>query len=369
MKNTKLLISAAVIILIFVVAAKYGNNPVAQENEAASVVQDVSVQTASESKSLSQNISYPATIAGDQEIQVTATSTGTVSLANFSINSKVGVGSTLIKIDEIGNLVKTTEFGFQNSQVQQANSSLEQAKKSLSGAEKSYKIIKKDSASSDSQIQAAKNQRDMAKLQVESASMGLKSTLDRHLIISPISGVITQKFVSNGDSISMGQPIASISKTSLVKIQFYVNQSELAVLKNGYPVEFAMENDWKLTAKIKNISPIADSMTKRFLVEAYFDKQNIKTPAAGSVGSISFQITLTPKKGGDIIVPLSSITTGQNENFIFIVKENAVKKISVDIKNVDGEYAELFSSLGDDEKIIINGSKLVQEGATVNITN
>lgn len=355
-KNKKItavvLILAAIFFLIIRLSRKAPIiAPIPQKNSI-----NVSVQPAKDSAILTQIIEYPAITAGDQEATLTARATGTITQLNFDLGSRVGQGTRLATIDSIGNFSETGKKDLKSSDTQVLQLVLEQAKQSLKLAKNNYKASKTD---------ANKRAKNIAELQVESAEISYQGSLDTRFVVSPISGVVTNRSVSLGDSVSAGQPIATISKTALTKVEFFVNQADLSSLKIGTKINIS-ENGNEIEGTIVRISPVADPATKRFLVEA--KPAGNKPLLIGSVISVSFEVMRMPNTAGNLILPLSAISIGQNESHVFIAEGNLAKQVPVTVENVQGEFAEIKAELPADAQIIINGSKLVQEGVQITIT-
>lgn len=376
MNKKKIIGSIVIIIVIFAVVAKISNRQNVAVTEKPLQPQTVSIQLASDSKTLNQEIEYPATIVGDQEISVTAKSAGTVSNMNYGIGDKIGMGALLVRIDDTGNVLQTSENGFQSAQVQQSQLSKEQAEESLTLAKKNYKNLKdayaeqkKDSTLtatvSKTQVDSAKKQIDIAELQLASAKVGLKSVLDSHLITSPISGVIISKDVAVGDSVTAGQLIAKISKSSNIKAQFFVDQNQQGNLNPGQEISMLNADNNLLSLKISNIAISADPTTKRFLIEAVPVNYSGAPLLSGTILTVKIKTNLQPKNSNDLILPLSAINVGQNESYIFIADGNVARKTLVAVVQVNGETAEIVSDLSAETKIITEGAKLVHDGETI----
>ena len=374
----KIIGSVVIIIAIFAVVAKISTQKPAVVTEKPIQPQNVSVQLASDSKTLVQEVEYPATIVGDQEVSVTAKSAGTVSVMSYGIGDKIGVGALLARIDDTGNTLQTTEKGFQSAQVQQSQLSKEQAEEALSLAKKNYKNLKdaydeqqKDSSLtatvSKTQVDSAKKQIDIAELQLDSAKVGLKSVLDSHLITSPISGVIISKNVSVGDSVTVGQLIAKISQSKNIKVQFFVDQDQRSQLTLGQEISMLDATGNSLPLKISNIAAAADSVTKRFLIEAVPSDHSGIPLLSGTILTVKIKTNLQPKNSADLILPLSAVIVGQNESYIFIASDSVAKKTSITVAQVNGETAEISTDLPSDAKIITAGAKLVHDGETISI--
>ncbi len=351
---TLLIISVAI---IFAAAFWFSRKESASAEDKTVKPLSVTVQSVAGSASLVQKIQYPAVTAGDQEVNLTAQTSGTITKLNFDLGSKVYQNMQLAKIDSIGNFGGFGENNLQNSSIQ----ALEMGVKS---AEESYKIAKDKYKEDDSY--ANKKGKSIAKISLEMAEANLAGALDTRLAVSPISGTIIERFVSQGDSVAVGQKLATISKTGLTKVKFFVDKEELSNLKAGMPIVINEDGN-EISGTISRISPQADPTTRRFLVEA---KPTGKTPLVlGSVINVSIEITKNPISGGNIILPLSAISIGQNESYIFIAENNKSKKINIEITKVIGEYAEIKVTLPSDAQIIIDGSKLVKNEDAITIDN
>ncbi|MCX6761584.1 MAG: efflux RND transporter periplasmic adaptor subunit [Candidatus Moranbacteria bacterium] len=329
-----------------------GTAPVATEKTAT----PVGVQTLADGATLKKTLLFPGTVMGKDEARITAKAAGTVTSVNFDLGKSVAQGQTLVKIDDTGNNSDAGKNDFQSTQIQGLEEALRIAKESLVLAESNYK--KTDSF-------ANRSARDIAKRQYENAQIALSGALDSHLITAPISGTIVSKNVSLGDSVSAGQLLAIISRTAQLKIQFFVDQEQFANFSLGLPIKLIDNNENIFSAKITAISSQADSATKKFLIEAEPNEKN--TLLGGTIIDVSLEVSEAPQKVGDILLPLASITVGQNESYLFIVDNSKAKKINVTIDNISGEIAEINLNLPESTQIIISGNKSLKDGDAVEV--
>lgn len=377
-KRIILIILAIAVAALFIFVARLTKKTTTGTSEIQKPAQEVSAQKVSDSQSFSETIQYPATIAGDQEIEVAANSSGTATTVNYALGSRVGAGSLLVRVDDIGGNQKKGESGFKSTDVQQSQLSVEQAEEELDIAKNTYNNIKDQydygkkhpeltQTVTKTQKDNAKEAVDIAEINLKNQKVGYKGSLDDHLITSPIAGYVTQKLVETGDSISVGQPLFRISKTMNIKAQFFVDENQLASFSKGLEIELADNNGNTLPFIVRNISPQADSATKRFLVEAYPKTPSAQNVLSGTIVSVSFSVKKVPNEPGAIILPLSAINIGQNETYIFTAENGKAKKINIQVLNVSGETADVKTDLPSDAEIIIQGSKLVQDGQEINL--
>lgn len=348
-----LVLVAGIFALVFFFSQKTTSQPESQGAEPLRVT----VQSVSDSVSLVRKIEYPAVTAGDQEVSLTAQSAGTITQLNFDLGSKVFQNMRLATIDSIGNFSSPGENDLQNSSIQALELTVE-------SAEESYKIAKDKYETDDSY--ANKKSKSIAKLNLEIAESNLDGALDSRFAVSPIAGTITERLVSQGDSVTVGQKLATISKTGLTKVKFYVDKEDLPNFKYGKKITINEDGN-EIPGVVSKVAPQADTTTRRFLIEA---RPQSKTPLLiGNVISVSVEITKTPVAQGNLLLPLSVITIGQNENYIFIAENSKAKKASVEIVKVIGEYAEIKADLPSEGQIIMDGSKLVKDGEEVAVSS
>ncbi|MFA6183482.1 MAG: efflux RND transporter periplasmic adaptor subunit [Parcubacteria group bacterium] len=353
----KLFASFIIILVIVTLAFRFSQKKTVVEDAITKNPINITTQSVKDSATFKKSIRYPAIIASDQQVNIIATASGTITKLNFDLGKKVYLGQNIITIDSRGNNSTVGENGLRSGQIQALESAVQ-------SAEKSYKLAKENYQKT--QSYANKKTREIAKINLIAAQNALNGSLDNQLLTAPITGTIIQKYISQGDSVNLGQTLATLSKTDLTKVQFFVDKNEVANLKIGSDI-FITENDVTIEGKVTKIAPQADETTKRFLIEAM---PNDKKPLIiGSVVTVTFDFNYSPQTAGNLILPLSAITIGQNESFIFINKNNQAQKVSVKIVRVDGEMAEIKTDITAETQIILEGNKLLQDGDKVTVKN
>jgi RND family efflux transporter MFP subunit len=346
------------LILIFLAVVFFGYKKSHSNNGASPIpkaITPVTVKELKDSHSIQETLILPATVISNQIATINAKSTGTITALNFDLGKNVFTGQLLVKIDDTGNNLAMGEDNLQSAMIQQLEQAKNEAKKSLTLAnKKSYSIP--------NQIA-----RDIAEAQYKSSQIALQSAIDNHLITAPLSGKIIAKNISLGDSVTQGQPLATISKPDQLKIQFFVDQTQYADFSNNSQITIIANDQKTFPAKVTNISAQADAFTKKFLVEAVpLEKTSLLD---GTIVNISFNITKSPQQENFVFMPISAITVGQNENYLFIYQNGKAKKINISINSIIGEYAEVNLNFPKETQIIVSGNKALQDGDAVEIKN
>ena len=216
------------------------------------------------------------------------------------------------------------------------------------------------------QVMGSKTQMENAKLQYDNAAYALQNLYDAHSIIAPLQGTITKVFVTEGESISQGQPVATVSQTDNIKVQFYVEADNLSDIKPGLAATVLDSSNRPYAGIVAAVSPQADAVTRRFLVEV-----KLADPTGlllGTVVTIKLDIVTSVNAPGLMILPLSAVTVGQSESYIYVIEDNRAAKVTVEVVEVIGELARVKADLAAETMVITEGNKLVQTGTEVTVT-
>lgn len=305
-----------------------------------------------------------STVAGYQ-----STANGNISSVNAAKQGLTNLGlnndSTLTSLEKAYELARQQE-----ESAKQALNNLKSGNKSQKdaagyGAEAAGNQYSSIKVKIDSQIAVARSQMDIASLSYSNAAVALQSLYDIHQVVTPISGTVTKKIVNEGDTVSAGQVLAIVSQPDTVKLQFYVDQANLPYFRTGQTAKVKGDNR-EYAGHITGITPSADALTKRFLIEIAPDKPD-SAFSLGTVMNVAVEITKQARDKNAIILPLSAIEVGQNASYIMIIKDGLAAKAEVKILRVEGEAAELKTDLPPDTRIIAEGNKEVQEGDEVTV--
>lgn len=366
-----LLVLGVVVGAIMIVGhgAKSQDSKENKENEEAEEIketaQKVRTQEAKDSKSIVRTIEYPALISAQRENNVVAKSSGTAVVVSFELGERVATGQTLVVIDELGLQAKTDDNGFNDNQVEQAQLAIDQAEVSLKAAKKKLKALEDIKGTPKTQLDAARAEKKIAEIQLKNARLSLESIKDSRTATATSAGVIVKKEVSQGETVSAGQTLAVIADPEDIKIQFFVDESSISSIKEGMLVMLKDSSGQVLEGTVSAISPQADEQTRRFLVELKLKKQPEKPLYLGAIVSVSLDVSEKPSNSNAFILPLSAITIGQNESYVFIVDEDRAKKVVVTVDKVKGESAEILGSINETDEIIIEGNKMIQDGSPI----
>lgn len=284
------------------------------------------------------------------------------SLANVGLNND-SLSDTLQKAYELSKQQEAIAAQNLNNLKAGNASQTDQAGFSADLAQNQYENLK---VKMNSQIAAARSQMESAQLQYTNAQVNLQSLFDIHSLISPIAGTLTRKLVNDGDTVSSGQLVASVSQTNNLKVQFYIESERLQDIIPGLTATVEA-NDGKIyTGIVSSVAQQSDPVSKRFLAELKLDSQD--GLVIGTVVNVKLILNSSVISGSNtILLPLSALTVGQNMTTVFIYENGVAKKHQVEVSEVIGEFAKVKTDLVPETFIIIGGNKMLQEGEVIKL--
>ncbi len=347
-----LIIGLAILIpVIGYLSFSHGSSDTPEEAPTETRVVPVTTETIGNRREAHETIFFTGTITAEGIADVVARAAGTVVTSTPSVGSRVSEGTTLAVIDDRSGSAESY-LGFRSQDIRAAGLAVERAKKTYQEAKRD------DDRKNTHDTELAK---DLAKTDLSSAESSLQAVIDTRAVRSPLSGIVTKKDIAAGDTIAVGSPLFTIEKSGAKRIvRFFVNENERSLLRPGMAVRVSGASDGKLL----RVASAADTDSGRFLAEAEL------SDAAASGTTVSVAIDIVRVAGpGNILLPLSAITFGQDTEMIFIEENGQAKRVPVSMIRIEGETAEISAELDADARVIIENAKRVKDGSSVTVTN
>ncbi|MBN2087414.1 efflux RND transporter periplasmic adaptor subunit [Candidatus Peregrinibacteria bacterium] len=285
-------------------------------------------------------------------------------------------------------LSETTELSVANNNLTVANNQLSDAKNALNRF-----LITNESSKKDLESQIIQMENDLLSaqenvytsqrnLQIQSGAKNLEvNTLGNQLklaqkslsdnkITSSINGVISELAVDEGDYVSPGTYIGKVIQYEQVKIVLNVSEEIANNLFINQMIEFNLsggeESDY--FGVISKISPSADNVTKKFLVEGIaFNKELLLKPE--SFVNVSIDISESVFDNNKIYIPLNSVIVGQNEQFVFVAEEGKAIQKDIVMGKVFDKWVTVESGLQPSDKVIVEGHRSLVDGEEIQYLN
>lgn len=349
--NTKVIYVLIILGLLVAVFGVYSCNKAKSNNQnnanpSIATSYSVSVVTASK-RSIQDNFSQVGTIVAYNDVTVVSETSGRVVKIDAEVGDFKKAGSVLVEVDS-----ELREAAYMSAKV-----AYEKAKKDL----ERYEAIYKEKSISDSQIEQARWSYQSA----ESQYIVAKRQLNDTKITTPISGIVTARYVNVGTMV-MGAPqataVANVVDISRLKVKISVAEKDVFRLKVGEKVEVTTDvfPNEVFTGSIFSVSSKGDE-GHTYPVEVVLNNAH-RQLKAGMFGRVTF----TPKSSGNLIViPREAIVGSIKNAMVYVINNNSAKLRSVVVGNEIGTDIEVVNGLQEGEQVVVNGQNNLSDNAPV----
>ena len=320
-----------------------------------------------DTRSASMQSSYPATIKGVQDVQISPKISGFITKINVKEGQTVSAGQVLFVLDNVT----------YQAQVRQAQGAVNTAQAQCNTAKLSFENSKKlyeNKVIGDFELQSATNQFEStqaALAQAQAALASAKETLSFCYVKSPAAGVVGTLPYKVGALVSAQNVLTTVSNISSMEVFFSMTEREALIMsKSGaglsalpaVKLQLSDGTFYDQEGKVTKMSGVVDQATGTIQMIAVFQNPS-KLLKSGSSGAI----VIPHDKNSAIVIPQSCVVEVQNKKFVYTLgKDNKVKytEIKVDPQN-DGNNYIVTEGLKVGDKYVTNGITKLTDGMEI----
>ncbi len=321
--------------------------------------------------SASSQATYPASIKGVQDVQISPKVGGFITQINVKEGQSVSAGQVLFVID---NATYQAQVRQMQATVNTAQAACNTSKLSYENSQKLYenKVI------GDFELQSATNAYESAKAQLAQAQAALasaKETLSFCYVKSPASGVVGTLPLKVGALVSAASVLTTVSNISQMEVYFSMTEKDaLEMSKSGdglqalpaVKLQLADGTIYGHEGKVTKMSGVIDPATGSVQMIAAFPNPE-KLLKSGGSGAI----VIPNENSSAIVIPQSCVMEVQNKKFVYTLgKDNKVVYTEIKVApQDDGKNYVVTDGLKVGDKYVTNGiTKLSDQMEIVPIT-
>jgi len=288
---------------------------------------------------------------------------GYVNKIHVHVGQKVQAGQLLLSINNADIAAKLA----------QVNAGITEATAAFNNAEKDYKrftnLFRENSASQKELDDITANY-NMAKARLEGARE-MKNEVNAQLsyvnIRAPFNGVVTNKFIKEGDMANPGQPLLELEAPGSFQVLAMVPESEILKIKMGTEVEVVLKTmDQKVTGTVTEISTSAKNTGGQYLVKVVLEKTSAPI-LSGMYATVQFP-TEQEAALNSVMIPVEALVTkGQLSGVYTVSQSNTALLRWLRLGRTMGDQVEVLSGLSANEKYIVNAKGKLFNGASLSI--
>jgi Cu(I)/Ag(I) efflux system membrane fusion protein len=186
-------------------------------------------------------------------------------------------------------------------------------------------------------------------------------------ITSPLSGVVTEKFVQEGQYVNMGDPLFTVADLSVIWVELEVFEIDLPLIKVGQQVAVVCPGlpGQPLKGKVKLVYPFLDPKTRTAKLRVELPNPGLKLKPDMYV-SASIKIPLAPSL---TVSSNSVVETGKRQVVWVETAPGTMVQREVKTGVRSGDRVQILEGLQPGEKVVLKGGYLVDSEAQLSHTS
>ncbi|MFO7799025.1 efflux RND transporter periplasmic adaptor subunit [Rhodohalobacter sp.] len=323
---------------------------------------EVELRTAESSESQAEMV-FPAKVESNSQANLSTIVMGTVTSAPVTVGDRVQKGDLLVRI-------KDDQIRAQKSQIE---ANMVQAQANLENTEKNYNRIKnlyaEDSATS-KELDDISTMYEIAKANMEALEARMNEVnemLDYTVIRAPFTGIVSNKFVSEGDMAAPGHPLVSVADPSSVKITATVAENQISQLEEGsvISVSIASAGVNNAKARLTAISEAGDPMSRQFSIEAMIEDAEINE--ALKVGMFA-EVGININQSEILTIPADAIIERGQLTGIYTISDNNRAVLRwVRLGERSGDAVKVITGLKPGEQFVYAPDQSLRQGQHLSV--
>lgn len=268
---------------------------------------------------------------------------------------RVGKGQKLVVLDD----VNTTQYELA---VNNAKAALNNAQLNYNRAVELLKI----GGGTQQSVDQMEVQLVNAKNSVAQAERTLANARENTVLVSPINGVVTKRNYDPGD-MTGSQPILTIARINPVKVVVNVNESQLASINKGMPVDLTFNTfgDEVFKGTVSLVMPTVDATSRTVAVEITLPNSDGRV-LPGMFG----RATIALGNANHVVVPDKAVVKqqGSGDHYVFVLNaDGTVSYNKVELGQRIGSSYELISGVPSNANVIVEGQNGLTDGKKVKV--
>ncbi len=301
-----------------------------------------------EAKPIERRLSLSGVIAANNDVAIVAETQGKITGVRAEVGQYKNAGDVLVQVDD-----ELKKAAYATAEV-----NFEKAKRDF----ERFESLRKDSAVTDQQVEAAKLARASAEAQFVAARREYNDTK----IATPIAGLVTARLVDVGTYIQRGTPVANVVDISRLKVKVNVAEADVFRLRVGDPVEVttAVYPGVVFRGTISSISAKGDD-AHTYPVETTLPNSREHPLKAGMFGRIDF---VSLAKNAELVIPREALVGSAKDPQVFVVEGARARLRAITLGLPSGNALAVLSGLRAGDTVIVSGQNTIKDSTIVSIT-
>jgi membrane fusion protein (multidrug efflux system) len=321
-----------------------------------------------ESRPVSEQVTATGTVSSPRSAVLSTAAAGLVDEIHVDEGDRVSRGDLLLELDsEIAELT----LARLRATVRQRGAALGDARRRFLEAEKVGPGGGVPQTLIDS-LQAEVQGAEAALVAAEAEANEQKARVERHRLVAPFDGVITQRMTEMGEWVNPGTGLLELIATTGLRFEFRVAQRFFRDISLDTPVVVTLDavRGEAMPARIDAIVPVSDPGSRTFLVRLVAADPAEEELAAPGM-SVNAVFSMQSGRNGVAVSRDALVRYADGRNTVWVVEDSDARPVVRErIVRTGVEFdglVEVTSGLEAGEQVVIEGNESLRDGQVVTI--
>ncbi len=204
--------------------------------------------------------------------------------------------------------------------------------------------------------------------QAKAALTRIKVTLDKAIIEAPITGIVSKKYVDEGNIVGPATPLVRIIQIETLKVLGGVSERYLPQLvpgKTPVRIETDAYPEDEFEGTVYRVGVAVDPVTRTGEVEIRIPNPNMRLKP----GMFARMTIVATQRENVVVVSDSALIRERDDIYVFVVNNSKAHRQRVKLGLSQGEYYEVLDGLSVGDMVITRGRGQLKDGQTVEVVH
>ena len=302
------------------------------------------VTAAVRAERLASQLNALGTARANEAVEVTSKASNIVTTVRFRDGERVQKGQVLVELD--------------GAQARADLAAAEAARSDSASQVKRSRELLETKVVSDAQFEQLEATLKANQARVDAA----RSRVDDTVIRAPFTGRVGLRRVSVGSLVNPGTTITTLDDSSVIKVDFAVPENFLASLREGLKVlaTAAAFPDREFAGTVAGVDSRVDPVSRSVTVRAV-----VPNPDSALKPGMFLNVRLARDERDALMIPEAALMPEQSRQFLYVVEDGRALRREVRIGRRQPGQVEVIAGLKPGERVVVEGTQKVREGAAV----
>lgn len=286
-----------------------------------------------------------------QQSTVSAQTSGTIVELPFDVDDSVNAGDLIVRLED----------SEQKARLDQAQAGLQEAQSGLQDASQQFQrteTVHERGLVSRQELDRARNNLSAAQARVERAEAAVaeaRKQLDYTRVIAPYGGILTERHVELGESVSPGQPLLSGLSLQQLRVVVDLPQAYADAARSQRQATVTLADGRVLKTGDITFYPYANPQTHTFRL-----RLQLEEPSGSLFPGMLVKVSVPVASREALWIPASALIERSELRAVFVQNDAGQPRLrQVRVGQSNDDRLEILAGLSEGEQVVINPGALV----------